>query len=88
MSEGTKKNSGSEKKIVKSSENLSKAAYLEGRSRGVIRLSFLPKAANLEGRCRGVVRLRFMPKAAYLEGRRFGARVDFMFPCVGDMDEV
>ena len=43
--------------------------YLEGRRRGVVRLSFLPKAAYLEGRCRGVVRLEISPKAAYLEGR-------------------
>ena len=42
---------------------------IEGRCRGVVRLSFQPKAAYLEGRCRGVVRLNLLPKAAYLEGR-------------------
>ena len=40
---------------------------IEGRCRGVVRLSFQPKAAYLEGRCRGVVRLNLLPKAAYLE---------------------
>ena len=30
---------------------LPKAAYLEGRFRGVDHLEFLPKAAYLEGRC-------------------------------------
>ena len=41
---------------------------LEGRCRGVVRLSILPKAAYFEGRCRGVVRLEISPKAAYIEG--------------------
>ena len=44
-------------------------SVIEGRCRGVARLSFQPKAAYPEGRCRGVVRLILLPKAAHLEVR-------------------